>query len=232
MLIFGVLVSVFWLVGMGFILYFNLEEVVSLELNALGDFLAGGFAPLAFLWLVIGYFQQGKELKLSTDALILQAKELSNSVEQQRELVRATYEDIAFSKAESISVKQYEKRMAQPIFSLQRGGRAPLNGGGICFWFDVLNFGCEVKGVVVSVCSESPGKALYEIYDYEWLKWGVDKERTFWVGYELADFLELEWVAFNIVYLDGLGEKCAKKLSFGLRDGEAIGLDVSDIIIP
>ena len=68
------------------------------ELNAVGDFLAGVFAPLAFFWLVRGFYQQGKgleqnsialrlqaeELKSSTDALNLQVQEMKASVEQQK----------------------------------------------------------------------------------------------------------------------------------------------------
>ncbi|WP_052483442.1 hypothetical protein [Pseudomonas sp. StFLB209] len=57
------------------------------EINAVGDFLAGAFAPLAFLWLVIGYFQQGEELRQSRTALELQAEELRHSVEQQQAMV-------------------------------------------------------------------------------------------------------------------------------------------------
>lgn len=45
----------------------------SLSLNNLGDFLAGVFSPLALLWLVLGYRQQGRELRL-------QANELSRTV--------------------------------------------------------------------------------------------------------------------------------------------------------
>ena len=45
-------------------------------LNEFGDFIAGAFAPLAFLWLVLGYYQQGKELQQNTEALRLQADEL------------------------------------------------------------------------------------------------------------------------------------------------------------
>lgn len=65
----------------------DLASFKKLELNEMGDFLAGGFAPLAFLWLVFGYLQQGEELKQNTEALKLQAQELKNSVEQQKELV-------------------------------------------------------------------------------------------------------------------------------------------------
>lgn len=60
------------------------------SLNEWGDALAGFFAPLAFFWLVIGYLQQGQELRQSTVALQLQAEELRNSVEQQSRLVEVS----------------------------------------------------------------------------------------------------------------------------------------------
>lgn len=62
---------------------FKFDCFINLELNELGDFLAGVFGPVAFLWLVLGFFQQGKELKISSSALQLQVKELQGSVEQQ-----------------------------------------------------------------------------------------------------------------------------------------------------
>jgi len=63
------------------------EDLIALKLNEIGDLAAGVFGPLAFLWLILGYLQQGKELKASTDALKLQAKELNNSVAQQEMMV-------------------------------------------------------------------------------------------------------------------------------------------------
>lgn len=66
----------------------ELSEFVDLELNAKGDFLAGVFAPLAFLWLVFGYYQQGRELKLNTKALELQARELQISNESLKQQVK------------------------------------------------------------------------------------------------------------------------------------------------
>ena len=38
--------------------------------NELGDFLAGTFAPVAFLWLVLGFFQQGAELRLQVREIL------------------------------------------------------------------------------------------------------------------------------------------------------------------
>ena len=48
----------------------------------LGNFLEGAFAPLAFLWLVIGYFLQQKELEQNTAALRSQAEEIHRTAEQ------------------------------------------------------------------------------------------------------------------------------------------------------
>lgn len=48
--------------------------------NEWGDWAAGMFAPVAFFWLVLGYFQQGEELRQNTEALKMQQQELKNQV--------------------------------------------------------------------------------------------------------------------------------------------------------
>ena len=53
--------------------------------NGWGDFLAGAAAPLAFLWLVLGYLQQGEELAKSSRALIDQAETMRKELVYQRE---------------------------------------------------------------------------------------------------------------------------------------------------
>ena len=88
-----------WLTGayLAFLLIMAIsagDKLFALDPNEFGDMLAGVFAPLAFLWLVLGFFQQGKELKASVAALELQGKELHNSVEQQRELVKVSREQM------------------------------------------------------------------------------------------------------------------------------------------
>lgn len=56
--------------------------VADLPADILGNFLEGAFAPLAFLWLVIGYFLQHRELEQNTDALRAQAVEIKRTAEQ------------------------------------------------------------------------------------------------------------------------------------------------------
>jgi hypothetical protein len=60
------------------------DELLTLPLNSLGDFSAGAFGPIAFLWLVLGYKLQGEELKASSAALEAQVAELQKSMELQR----------------------------------------------------------------------------------------------------------------------------------------------------
>ncbi len=57
-------------------------EFTILPPERMGNFLEGASAPLAFLWLVIGYFLQQKELQQNTEALRLQATEIRRSAEQ------------------------------------------------------------------------------------------------------------------------------------------------------
>jgi hypothetical protein len=57
----------------------NFSQLPAAEL---GSFLEGAFAPLAFLWLVIGYFLQQKELQQNTQALLAQSNEIQRTAEQ------------------------------------------------------------------------------------------------------------------------------------------------------
>lgn len=59
--------------------WFNLGKV---PIDTLGSFLEGSFAPLAFLWFVLAYFSQQKELAQNTEALKLQSLQMQRSVEQ------------------------------------------------------------------------------------------------------------------------------------------------------
>lgn len=54
----------------------------SLPADQLGSFLEGAFAPLAFLWLVIGYFLQQQELQQNTNAIADQGRQITRSAEQ------------------------------------------------------------------------------------------------------------------------------------------------------
>lgn len=106
-------------------------EIGKLKPNEFGDLLAGIGGPIALIWLVYGYFlqglairQQGIELSQNTKALHLQAEslkaqviELSNSVEQQKNLVNLTQKQIENAQEASAYEKEKERRGNRPRFT-------------------------------------------------------------------------------------------------------------------
>ena len=81
---FGLASMVFWL-WLGF-LYINANvgwgHFARQPADALGSFLEGAFAPLAFLWLVIGFFLQQRQLSENTLAIQRQYEALRRTAEQ------------------------------------------------------------------------------------------------------------------------------------------------------
>ncbi|SDZ27938.1 hypothetical protein [Pseudomonas sp. NFIX28] len=126
-------VFVWWLVGD------RLQTLQGMELNEVGDFLAGAFGPLAILWLVLGFFQQGIELRQGTDALRLQAEELSRSVVQQCEMVAA----------QKASLQNYERSL-EPLLHVSVGDAA-WGEGEFYIDVDVKNTGDYCESVKVHV---------------------------------------------------------------------------------
>jgi hypothetical protein len=72
----------------------RLGEIMLLEPNHLGDFLAGVFGPIAIVWLILGFFQQARELRLNSRALKEQDKSLKMAGEEHRELLRVMKEQL------------------------------------------------------------------------------------------------------------------------------------------
>jgi hypothetical protein len=71
---FGLTVTLLWIgAGLAYLLVMVGERnFIQLPVADIGNFLEGAFAPLAFLWLVIGLFMQQKEISANTRAIKLQ----------------------------------------------------------------------------------------------------------------------------------------------------------------
>lgn len=80
----GLSLTAFWLLlGVGYVSSsVGWQNFSSLPADQLGSFLEGAFAPLAFLWLVIGYFLQQQELQQNTMAIAEQGRQITRSAEQ------------------------------------------------------------------------------------------------------------------------------------------------------
>ena len=117
------------------------DDLIALELNEIGDLSAGVFGPVAFLWLVLGYIQQGRELKISSEALKMQAAELKESVKQQTALVEAQQENL----------RHYERSL-EPLLELRHEGYKEIDGEDFEN-FEIRNFGSYCEGVVLRLYS-------------------------------------------------------------------------------
>ncbi|MBV1932867.1 MAG: hypothetical protein KUG71_14255, partial [Porticoccaceae bacterium] len=73
----GSVVTILWLTGgIWYVLLVSTERAGQrFSLEAVGGFLEGAFAPLAFLWLVLGLFIQQRELANNTEALRLTSEQ-------------------------------------------------------------------------------------------------------------------------------------------------------------
>lgn len=85
---FGLSVTLCWMsAGLFYLLVIvGWNNFVHLPTADIGSFLEGAFAPLAFLWLVIGHFMQQKEITANTRAISIQEKSARRlEVHSQRE---------------------------------------------------------------------------------------------------------------------------------------------------
>ena len=116
----GVILSIVWiLIAVCAFLIGGFENIKQLKPNEWGDVLAGVTDPLAFIWLIIGYFQQGEELEKNTKALRLQevalnkqTEELRCSVSHQAEIVELQKSELEIAKrANKLELEKYKKEL-------------------------------------------------------------------------------------------------------------------------
>ena len=74
--LFGITITGLWIsAGLSYLLgVVGWDNFLKLPTGDIGSFLEGAFAPLAFLWLVIGHFMQQSEISSNTKASYLQEK--------------------------------------------------------------------------------------------------------------------------------------------------------------
>lgn len=87
----GVGLTVAWVAAQLYYIFgvIGFESFVEEGPPSVGGFLEGAFAPLAFLWLVIGFFLQREELQRSSRSIDLQYQEMRRATEQAEAQARA-----------------------------------------------------------------------------------------------------------------------------------------------
>ena len=149
---FAILLTIIWVAFWIFTIAIEWQNFKTLSFNEVGDFMAGAFGPVAFLWLVLGFFQQGEELKNNVEALKLQAEELRQSVEQQREMVAVTRETFEHEKKIFEQQKRDRLQQIEPKFKLRRASPDPR---------DLYNTSATIGAVNLEVFNE--GGTAYEV---------------------------------------------------------------------
>lgn len=153
--VFGILITLLWLGALITYVVATWSSFSRLAANELADFAGGAFAPLAFLWLVLGFFQQGKELRLNGQALWLQGRELQYSVEQQRQLVEVTREQLNFENDVLKAQREDIARNSQPVLALQPSGSFPGGNNTRMYGFSLVNRGRPCTDVVLHFFRET-----------------------------------------------------------------------------
>lgn len=144
----------------------------ALTLNEWGDFMAGAFAPLAFLWLVVGYVQQGVELKQNTAALLqqehalkLQAVELAASVAEQKSLGETTKLQLDHMKSTAAEESRARRHQAQPIPEFEQDDPSTvveIDQKRRWYRFSLMNVGSTATQVTVSPRLDDSGEIKFD----------------------------------------------------------------------
>ena len=138
--ILGLAFTALYFLALGTYIFDRSTNLFELSPNEVGDFLAGAFSPVAFIWLVIGFFQQGIELRDNGKALWLQGRELKKSVEHQEQLVQVTRDQLAHEREARLAAERDAERAAQPIILL-RATNTAKSGLWRKFGFTLINVG-------------------------------------------------------------------------------------------
>jgi hypothetical protein len=146
----GLFLTALILLLAGVYAFFEWDAIHAMKPNEFGDFLAGIFGSLVLLWVVMGFLQQGAELKYSREALLLQAKELKASVEAQQNMGEAAWAGVHLER-DARQLGELERvRALQPIFTLTSGGYTG-HGDRIQMHFALSNLGRDAVDVSVQI---------------------------------------------------------------------------------
>lgn len=141
----GISTTILYILALLFFRWDTLSELQTNDLNELGDFLAGVFGPVTIFWLILGFLQQGKELKQSTNALQLQAEELNNSVAQQKDLVILSREQINNAK-EQERINRSLNEIEGLLLAIREVEESKLNKKNINIFCNKIEWIISIKG--------------------------------------------------------------------------------------
>jgi hypothetical protein len=146
----GLAATAIWVLALTSYIFAIWPNFVAMTPDQFAGFLSGAFAPLALGWVVLGFFQQGHELRQNAHALKLQGDELRHSVEQQRELVQVTREQLQAELDRVVHERAELARTSNPQLRLQKAGHMTTSGT-MLMDFYLVNVGVACTEVKASI---------------------------------------------------------------------------------
>ena len=144
----GGLLTLLYLIFIAGSIFWFWPSFAKMSPNEWGDFFAGTIGPVTLIWVVLGFFLQGRELKHSVDALQLQAEELKNSVEQQKQMVKVTEKQLRLDMEVRDKVSKRAISLEMPFFQIARGAKS-ISGDELEFGYRMKNLaGAAVSGTI------------------------------------------------------------------------------------
>ncbi|TQV82842.1 hypothetical protein [Aliikangiella coralliicola] len=216
-----------WVLIWSLYLTANWDALTTRPFNEWGDFFAGISAPLAFLWLVIGYFQQGEELKQNTEALKkqdealrLQVKELKQSVEQQKILAEAAKTESEINlKNYAAQVESEQKRNLPRLYMLDQP-RVKQQENDRVFTFSLMNKGADIS-LVKFIPSETMIEAGIAIASKsDQADWPQKNQRTVsvWVKKEYFNNPRDRHITFSLEFTNLDGDRAMVEIKLIIND--------------
>lgn len=200
MLKFGVVVTIIYLGAIASQIWFRIPSFYTLSLNEVGDFLAGVLGPVSIFWLILGFKQQGDELKA-------QAAEMSNSVREQKNLVnnsskqfRAMMESLELQR-KALALQHAPRVEPYSVLSLTIESKDIVS-------FAFMNYGHEAKNVEVWKSCDGQQASLLKSCEY------LEKDDGDQIKFDLPSFSVLQGVRIYIGYEDVFGTRYGGSFSF------------------
>lgn len=112
----GWILTIFWLT---IIILLLITKPIPLTLNEMGDFIAGVFSPLAFLWVVVGYYQSQQALVIQAEELNQNTKALSAQVDEMKKTTDIQEKQLLEMRQQYAELALQERIKMQPFFDVK-----------------------------------------------------------------------------------------------------------------
>ncbi|OOH80013.1 hypothetical protein BOW65_13655 [Pseudomonas koreensis] len=202
--------------------------LLTMPLNEVGDFLAGVIGTIGLFWLVLGFMQQSEGLRLSTDALKIQATELQQSTgalkDQAKELKSSVDQQKIMA---TLAAKQIEAQLQALKLQIEERDKSLL--ADFSFSSEPLPTDTEEEVMVHKCTLENLGKDAYGVrveYDTWWQgtqsqSLGDIRSNSFKI-YNLTFPTSGSGVSgtFRILYEDGQGTIRSQSFRYSCREPE------------